>query len=778
MPNVLTRDYETFSATNLKTTGADKYARHPSTNVFCLAVKYGNDNPHIWVNPDMLKLMPKEHGLPLFRLDQLNLQQSLADTSESHNDGFEQAIDEHIMQPQYKVPTFPLTMRRCSAAQAATNALPRDLETLSTALGFKEGEGKSKEGHALMLKMCKPLPMYAKDWKQLEEEFGLVKIYQRARATYKAATASKGQTYTQFVADQWREIEQLGYNPHLWLKWHHNTPEGSQDLVRLCRYCLQDVEAEYRVSNAMPRMTDEEQRLWLLDQTINRRGVRIDVEGAQAAIKMVADYKGEMESELSRTTIGEITKVSQNKKLKEWCSRRGVELPNTAKDTVAYFLRDIEMPDDVRRALEIRATCGQTSVTKYDAMLRAADEELQRVRGWAMYCGASTGRWTAKLLQLHNMPRGTIKLKTDEAISAAYQAMKCGYKEVQALYGDVMELAASAVRGCIIAAPGKDFLVSDFKSIEARVLAWLASEQRALQVFIDGLDTYKVAAKGIFGTPYDDISDDQRQVGKCSELALGFGGGIGAYASMARNYNIDLETLPAIVLPGASGYEIKMGEAIATSYLKDLEKRIKLKQEQGVGKASFLDRMSLDAATACDIIKQRWRSSRPGACEFWKQLESAAFAAIQNPGQVFSAGAHITLGVHEDFLLMKLPSGRCLRYYKPKIQMKKKFDAAAPTITFMRTVESRWLSSSTYGGKLCENAVQAVANDLLRHGMFTVEAAGYPVVMHVHDEVVTEVAQDFGSQEELDTLMAQTPAWADGLPVAAEGWRGRRYRKD
>jgi DNA polymerase len=548
----------------------------------------------------------------------------------------------------------------------------------------------------------------------------------------------------------------------------------------------------------MPPLTTSELRMWRLDQTINRRGVRVDVEGAKAAVKCVADYKGKMEKELAAVTGGYITTVNQHARLKEWCECMGVSLPNTAKDTLQYYLREEKLPGDVnlngklieagpvRRALEIRVSSGQTSVTKYEAMLRAAAEDDNRVRGVFKFCGASTGRWTANLVQLHNMPRGTIKWKKkkepksvmDSRLDSAFSSMAVGHKEVEVLYGDIMGLAASAIRGCIVAAPDKEFVVSDFKSVEARVLAWLACEDKALQVFRDGQDPYIIAAMAIFGVAYAAVTDEQRQVGKCSVLALGYGGGIGAYSSMARGYGIDLETLIPLVLPSASGSEFKRAESIAKTFLKNLEKRIKLKIEKGIGKASPLERMSLNAAIACDIIKQRWRGNRPGAITFWNALESAAFAAIQNPGEVFIAGPHIQIGVHENFMLMKLPSGRCIRYFKPEIKQTKKFDKMAPTITYMRTIEGKWVRTSSYGGKLCENADQGIGYDLLCNAMFNVEAAGYPIILHVHDEPATEVKEGFGSQEEFDALMVDAPAWAQGLPLAAEGWRGKRYRKD
>lgn len=778
------RDYETLSVADIQSVGAVKYAQHPSTDIFCLGLLMvdddGTQNKAIWVNPCFVHMLPAGHGLPLINTEQLRTLHMCADGAimyESHNDGFERAIDTYVMEPRYGVPTMPLEYRSCSAAQAAANALPRSLGQLSAVLGLEAaGKAKDKIGHDLMLRMCKPLPMSPARWDQLHRRFSSYEHYRTAADIYKNAKTNKSRAYAAYLANNWDALKKDGYDPNDFLFWHHD--EYPEDLVNLCNYCLQDVVSEAACSEAMPALSDDERRVWLLDQIINSRGVCIDTESALAAMDMVTMYKDHMERQLSHITGGTLTAVTQHQRLNEWCANNCVDLPNTSKATIEFFLQNPKLPEKVRQVLQIRAACGQTSVSKYDAMVRAASDTDSRVRDVFMYCGAGTGRWTANLLQLHNMPRGTIKLDSDEAIEAAFDAMRIGWQEAEVVFGDVMGLAASTVRGCIVAGPGKDFIVSDFASIEARVLPWLAAEKRPLQVFSEGLDTYKVAAQGIFGRDYDDITAEQRQVGKCSELALGYGGGIGAYASMARNYGINLETLPGIVLPGATEAELNWARRMAERYLENLEKWIKLNEEQNKGTATFLDRMSVGAAMACDVIKQRWRANRPGAVALWAALEAAAYNAIQNPGVVFSAGPQLKLAVMDKYLLMKLPSGRCLRYFKPEVRTSSREDFGGPyALTYMRTVDGKWGRAETYGGKLCENADQAVSNDLLRHAMFNVEAAGYPIVMHVHDEIVAEVDEGFGSVEELNACMVDAPAWAAGLPMGAEGWRGKRYRK-
>ncbi|MCP4451592.1 MAG: hypothetical protein GY809_09040, partial [Planctomycetes bacterium] len=734
----------------------------------------------IWVAPKFEAMLPVNHGLPLVSTEWLTQEISIRTLSEdfhseSHNDGFEQAIDEHVMLARYGVPIIKLGHRSCSAAQAAVNALPRSLGKLGEALELPAQYQKDDDGHKLMMKLCKPATMYAKDWKRLDKRWAGYDGYEYARVAHSSAKSNKGKAYSSYIADHWDSFVADDVDPNVFLKWH----EDPQDILRECQYCLQDVEAEHAVGQSMPALNSADMALWQLDQTINYRGVCIDVEGCRNAVKMVETYKAHMERELAQVTGGAIMSVGQHAALKAWCAARGVALPNTAKDTLEYFLKSVAMPFDVKRALEIRVACGQTSVTKYEAMLRAASARDDRVRGVFMYSAAATGRWAANLVQLHNMPRGTVKLKDDAHIDAAYQAIKMGWEEVQYLYGDVMGLAASAVRGAVTAAPGGEFVVADFSSIEARKVLWLAEDEKGLQVFRDGLDVYKVAASGIFGVPYDQVTSEQRDVGKVGVLALGFGGGIGAYGSMARNYGIDLETLVPLVLPSATAQELSQAKGTAETYLVNLEKRIKLKVEKGKGNASFLDRMSLDAAMACDIIKQRWRRDHKKVKEFWDVLENAALGAVAFPGQLTQAGRYIQFQMSQDrkFLFMKLPSGRCLRYYKPRVEKKKKFGKLKDTLVFWRVVEGAWRLSETYGGKLCENAVQASANDLLRYSMFNVEASGFPIVIHVHDEAGAEVLAGSRTLEEYIYFISQTEPWAEGLPMNADGWHGRRFRK-
>jgi DNA polymerase len=304
-------------------------------------------------------------------------------------------------------------------------------------------------------------------------------------------------------------------------------------------------------------------------------------------------------------------------------------------------------------------------------------------------------------------------------------------------YGAPMSVFSDMLRAMICAAPGHDLIAADYSNIEGRVLAWLAGEHWKVEAFRDydegrGDDIYKITAGEILGKPAKAIDKNERQShGKIPELALGFGGGVQAFHAMARIYN-----------------------------------------------ASFTDEEA-------DAIKVRWREKHPKVKAFWYALEEAAIDAVRNPGRVFKA-SKILFRMAGSFLWCRLPSGRSLCYPYPTIKDKKVpwkdkdgNDVFKPALHFMGVdpLTKQWCEQNTYGGSLAENVTQAVARDILANGMRVLSAAGYPIVLTIHDEVVCEIRDTFGSVEEVESLMCALPPWAEGLPVVAEGWRGTRYRK-
>lgn len=298
---------------------------------------------------------------------------------------------------------------------------------------------------------------------------------------------------------------------------------------------------------------------------------------------------------------------------------------------------------------------------------------------------------------------------------------------IELSYGSPLQVLSDCLRGFLIAKPGHDFIACDWSSIESRILAWLAGEEYKLEIYRGHGKIYEFNAAGIYRVPIESITkeDPRRQVGKVAELAFGFGGGKGAWAQMAKNYGI------------------KYNE-------KDAE-----------------------------TFKNGWREINPKTVKFWYNLENAAIAATTNPGRIYSVDK-ISYKRSGSFLWCRLPSGRVLCYPYPEIQEKPTpWYSVKPTLTYKSedSQSKKFERVLTYGGSLCENVTQATAADILREGLKNCTRRGYQVVLHVHDEIVAEVPESFGSVKEMEEIMSIVPEWAEGLPLACGGWRGKRFRK-
>lgn len=326
----------------------------------------------------------------------------------------------------------------------------------------------------------------------------------------------------------------------------------------------------------------------------------------------------------------------------------------------------------------------------------------------------------------------------------------------------VMELCSSAVRGCIIASPGKKLVVADLSNIEGRVLAWLAGEAWKLQAFRDfdagiGADLYKLAYAKAFGIRPEDVEDHMRQIGKVKELMLGYQGGVGAYITGAASYNIDLEAM------AEGAYD-----SIPARILREAEDFLEWQLEQGRGQYGLSDK----AFIVCDSFKRLWRESNPNIASWWKELEDTCRRAINRPGENFRSRKLI---IRRDgaWLRIGLPSGRCLCYPSPRVDDDGK-------ISYMGTNQytRKWGRIPTYGGKLAENVTQAVSRDVLAWSMPRIEAAGYEILLTVHDEDITETPDtDEYSASGLAALMSQGEHWCADLPLAAAGFEAYRYKK-
>ncbi len=674
--NICHIDFESRSTLDLRVVGLDNYARHPSTDVWCMGYALqdhiGEHAVSLLTREDFAK--PNMAGVIGRILD--------GGLVVAHNASFELAIWNHILVPRYGWPELKPEQCICTMALAYSMALPGALENAAAAVGLEMQ--KDMAGHRLMLQMAKP----------------------------------------------------RSEDPLTW--W-----DDPDRLHKLFAYCKQDVEVERALHKRLISMTAAERAVWQLDYQINQRGIYVDRPAVEAAIAVVESEQKRLNDEMRRVTNNAVATCSAVGQLGDWIRYRGVTLPGVAKADVLDALAGDDLPADVRKALMLRQEAAKTSTAKLKKMVESASED-GRLRGMFQYHGAGTGRWAARKVQLHNLPRPKLKQPAIEgAISILDRAATPEYKArlIEMIYGPPLDTLASCLRGMLTAAPGHDLIAADFANIEGRGIAWLAGEEWKLQAFRDfdagkGPDIYLITAGKIYNRPATDLNktSPEREVGKRCELAFGYQGGLGAWRKFETYATKDYVPFPD-------------------------------------------DKV--------ENIKTAWREAHPRIVKWWFALEEAALAAVKHPGQIHSAGpdgrqAHFR--VNGSFLWCKLPSGRNLCYPYPKLKVRETPWGDMKEQIHYQTVDgqtNKWVETHTYGGKLAENITQAVARDLLAGAMLELEKRFYPIVLHVHDEAVVEVPEDAaeGTLHNIERIMKIVPPWAAGLPIAVESWRGKRYRK-
>lgn len=528
---------------------------------------------------------------------------------------------------------------------------------------------------------------------------------------------------------------------------------------RFMDYAGADIDAMREVQRRLPswNFPGHELALWHIDQRINDRGYAVDVELAEAALRAIADERQRL-SHLAREMTGDAVgnATQRDALLDHIAGTYGVILEDLRGSTVDRLL-DSDLPQGLRELLEVRQQASTTSTSKYRALVDGHTDG--RLRGTMQFCGASrTGRWAGRTFQPQNLP--SRDLLPPAEIELGIGALKADAAHLA--FDSVMALTSSCLRSCIVAPDGRKLVAADLSNIEGRVLAWLAGEEWKLQAFRDfdagtGHDLYKLAYAKSFGIRPEDVTKAQRQVGKVQELALGYEGGVGAFVTFAEAYGIDLErmardawsTLPVQLVTDADEFHDWC----------QTERR----PTHGLSREAFI---------TCDVFKRAWRQGHPATAALWRDLSDAVLAAIDVPGKAFRV-RHLSVRRDKAWLRIVLPSGRTLCYPSPKVDGQK--------ITYMGVDQysRKWERLSTYGGKLVENVTQAVARDVMAAAMPAIEAAGYQIVMTVHDEIVTEAPDEARFHEdELAELMATPPRWAPELPLAAAGFQGKRYRKD
>lgn len=501
----------------------------------------------------------------------------------------------------------------------------------------------------------------------------------------------------------------------------HHDP-GKWQLFK--EYCRQDVVTEMEIERRLSNfpVPDMVQQQWETDQIINARGVAIDTELVEGALELGEISRRACMEEASRITgLENPNSVAQ---LTRWLEEEiDEEIADLRKDTVKDLLGRGVSSDAATRMLEIRQELGKTSTKKYNALETAVCDD-GRVRGLLQFYGANrTGRWAGRIVQPQNLPRTYL-----EPLELARELVKGRHMDaLRFVYGSIPDTLSQLIRTAFVAGPGRVLIDADFSAIEARVIAWLAGEQWVLDVFRSHGKIYEATASQMFGVPLDRIKKGNpeysyRQRGKVATLALGYQGGVNALIAMGA-----------------------LRDGLTEEELPD--------------------------------IRDRWRKANPRIVGLWYSVGDAAIQAVQT-GQPISI-RNLTFAREcdqtQDFLTIRLPNGRKLYYARPHMGVNR---FGEPSLAYwgMDQQTKRWGETETYGGKLVENCVQAIARDCLAEAIERLEAAGYPVVFHVHDEVVIEA--DHGSLEEVVKIMSQPPAWAPDLPLNADGWTNPFFKKD
>ena len=655
-PVILWLDFETRSRCDLTSAGVYNYAQDGSTEVLCMSYAFDDEDVVTWQPGQPFPDRVAQHRGQI----------------RAHNAAFERLVFWYVLAPEHGFPEPALEQFYCTATQARANCAPGSLEDVGRFAGA--GMKKDHRGAQLIRALSIPKP----------------------DGTFR---------------------------------------EDAALLAEMVAYCEQDVRAMRAVSKAMRELSDDELADYHVNERINDRGVLVDTALCAAAVRYAADELVEIQQTVREVTEGAITSV-RSPKMRAWVEHRvgaqarklmtvwkdGVPKVSIDKTVRANLLaladeNADEVPPDVAEVIQCADDLWASSVAKFSRAAALADAEDQRVRGAFVFAGgAATGRASSYGLQVHNFPR-----KCAEAPDDVRQAMVRAHQIVPRYGKRVTDVLKGMLRPALLPSPGKVLVAADWSAIEARVNPWLSGAgDDKLELFRTGKDVYKVNAMATFRVAMDDVTKDQRQVGKVQELACGFAGGVGAFAAMGRIYGVHMPESEA-------------------------------------------QRM-VDA----------WRRANPWAVPFWQGLESAYTRAMRNKGHEFSAGrvTYLFDGVH---LWYALPSGRVLCYPFAKLEPDGVTYAKASWKPGADATE--WPRARLWRGLACENVTQAAAHDLLRHSLRRLEADGQDVVLHVHDEIVVETADPDATVAAMERAMCVPPNWAGGIPLNIEAEVMTRYGK-
>lgn len=556
---------------------------------------------------------------------------------------------------------------RCTMVKALTLGLPGNLADVGIAMGLPEEKLKDPQGKALIQffsKPCKP-------------------------------TRTNGQRTRNLPA----------HDPAKWKLF--------------IEYNRQDVVTEQEILRQLDiyKTPESEQQLWALDQHMNDNGVKLDIPMVEKIVEYDTQRRQELQEEAKVLTgLANPNSLAQ---LKKWLSKQGVTMTSVTKDTIAATLQT-DIPDSVRRMLEIRTALGKTSVAKYSTMLTAVCQD-HRLRGILQFYGANrSGRWAGRLVQTHNLAKNSLPdLDLARELAAAGD-----FDTLATLFGETAFVFSELIRTAFIPSDGCRFVVSDFAAIEARVLAWIAGEEWTLEAFRQGKDIYCETASMMYRVPVEKHGQNShlRQKGKVAVLACGYQGGVGAMKRMDKGGSIPEDELQSVV--------------------------------------------------------DQWREANPKVVKLWRTCELAAKTAIQEHRTVRLAHG-IAFSYINRNLFIQLPSGRKLCYWDTRLKQDDYTGRLSITYMGVNQETKQWGETETYGGKLVENIVQATARDCLAVAMTRVSALGYKIVMHVHDEMIVDVPNtDTEAPGRIKAIMAQPIDWAEGLPLKGDTYETPFYKKD
>lgn len=657
MHRVMGIDIETYSSVDLAKAGVYAYTEAPDFDILLIGYKY-DDEDEVHVIDTLAVDRDFDEELYEFRL-------ALTDPSivkTAFNANFERTC-----LAKWTGAAMPPEEWRCTMIKALTMGLPGNLADVGMALGLPEDKLKDPQGKALIQffsKPCKP-------------------------------TRTNGQRTRNLPA----------HDPE---KWKLFIAYNRQDVV---------TEQEILKRLAVYKIPDSEQALWSLDQHMNDNGVKLDIPMVEKIVEYDTQRRQELQEEAQ--TITGLSNPNSLAQLKKWLASQGVEMASVTKDTIAEALAG-DLPENVRRMLEIRTALGKTSVAKYSTMLTAVCQD-HRLRGILQFYGANrSGRWAGRLVQTHNLAKNSLPdLDLARELAAAGD-----FDTMQTLFGETAFVFSELIRTAFIPSDGCRFVVSDFAAIEARVISWISGEEWRLEAFRAGKDIYCETASQMYKVPVVKHGENGhlRQKGKVAELACGYQGGIGAMKRMDKGGTIPEEELQAVV----------------------------------------------DA----------WRAANPKIPKLWRTCELAAKTAIEEHRTVRIAHG-IAFSYINGNLFIKLPSGRKLCYWDTRLKLDPRDGRDHIVYMGVNQETKQWGETETYGGKLVENIVQATARDCLAVAMTRVSELGYKIVMHVHDEMIVDVPnEDKEAPAVINDIMGQPIDWAPGLPLKGDTYETPFYKKD